>query len=871
MVISKIIAIAIVALLICGTAFGVTELKLDFKESGEFYLAGVEAGALPGGFSVKERFFNDVETKLIFRDDFQGDERQWEPFKGKEDTAGCQLMKEGNESFIRVGGEGRFGHGVWQSRIVPVTCGGVCEISFKGRVPDLASTFIVYLKFYDAQGRDVTEEVPPTRGWRYSPTSKTHCRFPIILSAAGTWEDVRLECDIQAGVTGMRFAICQWRGNYGDCGEYSLSERNSSVAREVVFDERRHIPRQDGSVEGILHSHASALLLKTHWSCGTGGEWTVRAVLEDESKPPKSRALDVEFRLAMDCVGGRWHRTWRDSREIKAGGVYSLAATAVGTHPVSNFPFISLEKGNVKVALGTPFDKPAFENHVVDANGIVSSTAIGLLPINGRGGRGKLELVLFAFDGDWGFRSAMKKYYELYKPIFASRTKPREEGTWLWPVWPSALPDNAQDFGLAFWEAQAGMSSKAEVDKAHSLGIRVFSYTEAQGMRQPIEKSHSDNGVGGVPERIAELRKWSEHPEDGETWFGAPRHIAAQATLNSLPVKPNGEHPFEINKYDNWTHWWRTNPDPRIPKPNCGTMCWDYTIGRRMDLADGVYLDSVSIFSVDYLNMRTEHLAVMTDNLTYNGATGMPCAHGIQHQAAFIQWLDKMLHENGKLLFANIYGIAYRFCAPMIDVFGGEVGEWSGGTPTMCVQDDETCGMRRFYAYHRPTCNLLQEGNFYHPVPEVTAAQMLRYAENQLFYGFYPGVSTIGGEEKAGYENWKRYFGKERQCERDRVLFKRIVPLIRRLNEAGWEPETLAKCNNRSVLVERYGDGIGGHELLFTVRNESDVDAKDVEFSVERDVRMLESIYGDAEIQKKDGKTWRMSLGARKTLVLKAK
>ena len=207
----------------------------------------------------------------------------------------------------------------------------------------------------------------------------------------------------------------------------------------------------------------------------------------------------------------------------------------------------------------------------------------------------------------------------------------------------------------------------------------------------------------------------------------------------------------------------------------------------------------------------------------------------------------------------------------MIDVFGGEVGEWSGGTPTMCVEDDETCGMRRFYAYHRPICNLLQEGNFSHPVPEVTAAQMLRYAENQLFYGFYPGVSTIGGEEKAGYENWKRYFGKERQCERDRGLFKRIVPLIRRLNEAGWEPETLAKCNNRSVLVERYGDGIDGREQLFTVRNESDVEAKNMEFSVECGVQTLECIYGDAALQKAGGRTWRMSLGARKTRVLKDK
>ena len=147
----------------------------------------------------------------------------------------------------------------------------------------------------------------------------------------------------------------------------------------------------------------------------------------------------------------------------------------------------------------------------------------------------------------------------------------------------------------------------------------------------------------------------------------------------------------------------------------------------------------------------------------------------------------------------------------------------------------------------------------------------MRYAENQLFYGFYPGVSTIGGEEKAGYSDWKRYFGKERQCERDRALFKRIVPLVRRLNEAGWEPETLLRCNHRDVFVERYGDGIDGREMLFTVRNESNADIKDVELSTAFDVQTLESIYGDAAFGKTGARKWSVSLGARRTLVLKAK
>jgi hypothetical protein len=140
-----------------------------------------------------------------------------------------------------------------------------------------------------------------------------------------------------------------------------------------------------------------------------------------------------------------------------------------------------------------------------------------------------------------------------------------------------------------------------------------------------------------------------------------------------------------------------------------------------------------------------------------------------------------------------------------------------------------------------------------------------------LFYGFYPGVSTIGGEEKAGYANWKRYFGKTRQCERDRELFKTIVPLVRRLNAAGWEPETMVRCNQKNIMVERYGDGRDGRELLFTIRNESNADVAEVELVVESDVSDLTCLYGDVELQKTAEKTWHMPLKARKTAVVLAK
>ena len=862
----------ILLLLGCLAMLNAVELNLDLDNNGNVCLAGIPA-SLPCGFTVKERIFTKTEPEVVLKEDLQNGTRQWEAavFGGKTPDPGCELIAENGETFIRVGGKGRYGHGVQPKQVTAVKPGCVCEISFKGRVPNPESTFIVYLKVYDAEGKDITDDIPAGGGWSYSPFSHTHCRYPISLTTSNQWETVKLIYPVPQRVHGVRFSICQWRGLHADCAGYQLSCKGGAVTREVVFDNKRQA-FSAGDLYSMYESEADKLSLATIWRRGKHGEWTVHAVVMDKSQPPKPRALDVEFRLAMDCIGGKWHRLWRDSREIKADQTYSLPATSVGSHGVAPYPFTSIEKNGVKLALGTPFDKPAFEDRVVDGNGIVSRTAIGLMPRDGHAGGGELYLVVFSFDGDWGFRSAMKRYNEIYGELFASRTKPLEEGTWLWPIWPGALPEKPEDFGLAFWEAPATMGSKEEIEKGHAHGIRAFPYTEAWGMRQEIAKKPGTDEHISVAERLAELKGWAENPEEGKTWFDAPRHIAAQAALNSLPVKPDGEHPYAVDQYDKWFHWWRTNSDSRLPRPNRASLCWEYTIGKNIDLVDGVYLDSLDYtFAVNYLNVRPEHLAVMAETLIYDSVTGVPCADGIQHQVAFVRWLAGHLHARGKMIFGNVFGISHRFHGASVDIFGSEVGSWGGGSRDTVVQDDDSCCMKRFYAWHRPVCNLLQEGNYSRPVPEVTAEQMLRYCEHQLFYGFYPGVSTIGGEEKAGYANWKRYFGKTRQCERDRELFKTIVPLVRRLNAAGWEPETMARCGQKNIMVERYGDGRDGRELLFTVRNESNKDIAEVELVVEADANELACLYGDVELQKIGEKTWRMPLKARKTTVVMAK
>ena len=81
----------------------------------------------------------------------------------------------------------------------------------------------------------------------------------------------------------------------------------------------------------------------------------------------------------------------------------------------------------------------------------------------------------------------------------------------------------------------------------------------------------------------------------------------------------------------------------------------------------------------------------------------------------------------------------------------------------------------------------------------------------------------------------------------------------------------MARCNQKNIMVERYGNAHDGRELLFAIRNESNKDVAEVELVVEYDANNLTCLYGDIALQKTGEKAWRMPLKARKTAVLLAK
>ena len=76
----------------------------------------------------------------------------------------------------------------------------------------------------------------------------------------------------------------------------------------------------------------------------------------------------------------------------------------------------------------------------------------------------------------------------------------------------------------------------------------------------------------------------------------------------------------------------------------------------------------------------------------------------------------------------------------------------------------------------------------------------------------WPGFFSHNAAENPYWQNPRWY-------ERDRPLFQKYIPLIKRVAEAGWQPLTEAACDNGQIMIERFGPDAGGRINLTLFNN----------------------------------------------------
>jgi len=498
----------------------------------------------------------------------------------------------------------------------------------------------------------------------------------------------------------------------------------------------------------------------------------------------RDRAVTLVFALPVDAAGWQWGDDLRRSRRIGGQGDFANAVAvpsgATGTESV--YPLAAIFHDDAGLALALDMAQPAqFRlGYHAGTRQLYIAYDFGLAPETERfPGAADFRFVLFRFDARWGFRAAFEKLMAVFPDYFYVRA--REQGLWM-PFTDVSTVQGWPDFGFKFHEG----NNNVAWDKAH--GILSFRYTEPMTWWMRLAKD--------APRTMAEaLRARDELTRSGK---GSDQRMALASRVAAM-WDETGE-PCLLFRNEPWCNGavWSLNPNTAIPGAPYGQ-------GLRGEVA-GEYLDSLEGYVTADLNFRREHFRYTSVPLTFSSASKKPALGKGLAVFEFTKWFCDEVHRQGKLTFAN--GVPYRFTflCPWLDVMGTETDWFYEGKYRPA--SDAQMSLWRTMAGRKPYLLLMNTDYDAFSPPWVE-----RYFQRSLFYGFWPGMFSHNASENPYWQNPKWY-------NRDRPLFKKYLPLIRRVAEAGWQPVPHAACDNERIWVERFGPDAQG-AIYFTLFNDT--------------------------------------------------
>jgi hypothetical protein len=518
--------------------------------------------------------------------------------------------------------------------------------------------------------------------------------------------------------------------------------------------------------------------------------------IELSGRRPVERPLSIVAAIPVRASGWTWYDDIRRSRRIEAGTVYdNTVRLAVGkTGNSSKYPLAAIGNDRSGIAIAVPLDEPRIFRLAYDSEHEWLYAAFDLTispePVK-LPNRAYVDFEIFSFDPKWGFRAALQRYYDLHPECFTRRVN--DTGLWMAFAKISKV-QQPEDFGFYFKE---GLGDEA-YDNAH--GILTFRYTEPQSHWLPMPKSMKRS----YDEAINLLKRRSQ---EGDASSRRP-HLAA---LSSGAMNADGQ--YHVGLYD--TPWcdgavFALNPSPGLPgEVTKAKIDYDPAEARKLYAddpqhgIDGEYLDSLDGWSHE-LNYRREHFKWVDVPLVYDTETRRPCIINAFSIWEFVRWMSGLVHARGKLMMANYTPTEYPWQVLHLDVMGQETN-WNPGGQWSPMSDADLC-------YRLSLCGtksylFLQNSDFKTWTEKHTRWYMMRAGA----YGMQPSFFSMNAATNHYFENPTWY-------DRDRPIFKQLVPIIRRIGRAGWRPITLARIEPAPLQVERSGDP-GTGELFLTIHN----------------------------------------------------
>ncbi len=583
-----------------------------------------------------------------------------------------------------------------------------------------------------------------------------------------------------------------------------------------------------------------------------GDYMAVRYKLEIEDLTGEDRALTVRYQLPVKAEEWLWWDDVAHSRLIEEGERYvRFDRESLGTYPHAYYPLGTISNADKTHALSmaVPLNPPTLARIGYDGAFFIEFD-LGLSPaVEKSPGRAELSFMLYTSDPEWGFRGALKKYYDIFPLSFEKRVN--REGLWLARM-PTPALDNPEDFAVTFHQVSSVMPTPLHYD--NDAGIYTFMYDEPGRLCFTMRQEKRPS----VKEALEELEKAAADPEH-------PMHTNAELIERNASRRADGGYKVYI-----FSRGWRghmiyfeSNLDPEIiydleTGDTRMDQWWarnkDTVMGVREGRHDGVYIDSSEAWtaSIDY---NREHFKYADIPLGFNPKTGQVGVMSGLSRYEYLEEVGDMLHSQGKLYMANFTPYRFSSYATLFDALGTEVwsegAEWieaalkraetkegkaklieygetekhlkslkkhkkwsekiaekkAAGKPWHSLHPGNSWRREDLLYYRRAMCyqkpyNHLFKAHGKAMIYSAGTEMMGEYIDMSMFYGIYPSAPL------AGFQQFEDIY----------ALFKRAVPVCRAIGSARWEPITHASTDHPDVRVERFGYAPQG-TLHFTLRN----------------------------------------------------
>jgi hypothetical protein len=602
----------------------------------------------------------------------------------------------------------------------------------------------------------------------------------------------------------------------GERGGFSAYD----VTNKKPIDFPKGITKKSG--EKTLFTSLGSDEIKLHAEFITKDEYIiVNGFLENLKKDDRAVILDYSIGVTEDDAC--WSSSLNGSQDKQIADIKNELENNV-------FPISAIKTGDTGIAMAIPPYEPRIFGMVGSSKGFSVRFYLGISPLTAMfSNKASFSFIIYPIEGQWGFRSALEKYYSFYPERYEPKAK--HGGVYMYMV-KGIMPPNADQYAYNILETHHPKVQK-DLDRDDEYNIASMAYTIV-GQREIkfLDSLPQDYDEAMKVYENWTLQSYKEHPLTKENAVAYGDLYLKEEVKTSACKEVDGRNVILLRN----TPWgkdsvsFKINPSPYIYKDKDVRTVGKDSIEQidewltRYPQIDGVSVDSYGANWPAVLNYNREHFKYVRYPLTFDPEGNLAIHNQISHYE-YTQYLNDKLTALDKLIFANgiyTYKTRYRehyratdirnriklgrfFCSALLDGSSSERG---------IRVDVETCQDVRIFMgrkYHALF-------NYHWQDPE----KVEEFYNRSLCYAIFASNTKdyfSGGEYIEHVHEGVDYVNNPEGYYRDKKLIDWFVPKARMLYQAGWQPVSYAHLTGENVYLERYGNG---KTIYFTVFNDSD-------------------------------------------------